>query len=58
MKLLRRHARQAARVVREAAGFTRPGQTYRIRPNRERWRAHDARIVATIDRAQHRGELP
>ncbi len=58
MKLLRRHARRAARAVREAAGFSRPGQTYRVRPNSERWRDHDARIVGQIRRAQHRGQLP
>lgn len=59
MELLRRRARRVGWVVRSrAAGWNRPGQTFRVRPNRERWRDHDAEVVARIVRAQHRGQLP
>lgn len=58
-RLSRRKARQFTQRAREkTAGWSAPGQQYRVRPNRERWRDHDAAVVARIVRAQHRGELP
>lgn len=51
--LWRRHRRFPRVVERPAAP-----RTIRVRPNRERWRAHDRRVLERAEQIQQRGALP